>query len=154
MCVCVIEVQWQAICSGGEEWGRGWQDLAAPKSTHKHIHSLSHSTGIRDSPDRDVTPLPYSSLFGTRKILTIYWVAMRPRTASFQTFLWAPHGDSHNRMQWYFLPEWDLDLIRAWFCWAWCCRHAAKSWGPCNRGIVKVNESFMWTWKERCFSWR
>lgn len=54
-CVCVIEVQWQAICSEGEEWGRGWQGSGCPMSTQTHPLTLTHSQGsvtlqIKTSP--------------------------------------------------------------------------------------------------------
>lgn len=108
VCVCVIEVQWQAICSEGGGMREGLTRLWLP---HEHTNTSTHShtlTGISDTPDKDVTPLPSCSLFGPLKFLESPNGAaklLRSETFSFS-------ADFQKILQDCVLAEWDLGLIK------------------------------------------
>ena len=77
VCVCVCVCDWSAV-AGDLLWRGGMREgltrFGCPWSTHTHIHTHPLTptlTGIRDTPDRDVTSLPSSLLFGLDRFLEL-----------------------------------------------------------------------------------
>lgn len=120
-CVC----NWSAV-AGDLLWRGGMREgltaLGCPPWTHKHIHSLSHTLQIETSllcPPTPLWSLEFFSFFFLWK-----WVAILRTVIFIKT----------ETLQQHFLAEQDLDLIRVWILWTWCCRHVARAWAPVRPG--------------------
>lgn len=112
--VCVIEVWWQAICSRGEEWGRGWQHLAAHTSSHSHTGSRSQGSDALQIQTSLLCCLICSAELGFSFPSLWKWFLTSP---------WLRHCSN---------TSWDLDLFKGYVHWARCCRLVARA---CNVGL-------------------